>query len=124
MPGTGYSCGVITPERPCQINGVVTQDDPTYREGDRGFVEPISIQFDPRIGIAWAPNPRTVIRAATGIYHDGASGDTFEGGPAYRFSRVTRFTDLNSYLGGTSAVSPVDVSGTVRVGSKRPSIHK
>jgi hypothetical protein len=124
VPGTGYSCGVITPENPCQINGVVVQEDPTYRAGDRGFVEPIPIQFDPRFGIAWAPNPRTVIRAATGIYHDGTGGDTFEGGPAYRFSRVTRFTDLNNYLGGTSAVSPVGVSGTVRVGAKRPSIHK
>jgi hypothetical protein len=124
VPGTGYSCGVITPENPCDINGVVIQDDPTYREGDRGFVEPIPIQFDPRFGIAWSPNPRTVVRAATGIYHDGTGGDTFEGGPAYRFSRVTRFTDLNNYLGGTSAVSPVGVSGTIRVGSKRPSIHK
>jgi hypothetical protein len=124
VPGTGYSCGVITPENPCQINGLVLQDDPTYRKGDRGFVEPIPIQFDPRFGVAWAPNPKTVIRAATGIYHDGASGDTFEGGPAYRFSRVTRFTDLNNYLGGTSAVSPVSVSGIVREGSKRPSIHK
>ena len=124
VPGTGYSCGVITPEAPCNINGIVLQEDPTYRDGDRGFVEPIPLQFDPRIGIAWAPNPRTVIRAATGIYHDGTGGDTFEGGPAYRFSRVTRFTDMNNYLGGTSAVSPVGVSGTVRVGSKRPSIHK
>jgi hypothetical protein len=104
VPGTGYSCGVITPDRPCDINGVVIQDDPTYREGDRGFVEPIPVQFDPR--------------------HDGTGGDTFEGGPAYRFSRVTRFTDLNTYLGGTSAVSPVGASGTVRVGAKRPSIHK
>jgi hypothetical protein len=124
VPGTGYSCGVITPQTPCNINGIVLQDDPTYREGDRGFVEPIPIQFDPRIGVAWAPNPRTVIRAATGIYHDGTGGDTFEGGPAYRFTRTTQFTDLNNYLGGTSAVSPVGVSGTVRVGSKRPSIHK
>ena len=24
VPGTGYSCGVITPESPCQINGVVS----------------------------------------------------------------------------------------------------
>jgi len=124
VPGTGYSCGVIAPETPCDINGIVLQDDPTYRKGDRGFVDPIPILFDPRVGIAWAPNPRTVIRAATGIYHDAASGNTFEGGPAFRFSRVTRFTDLNNYLGGTSAVQPVNVGGIVRTGHRRPQIHK
>ncbi|RPI51163.1 MAG: carboxypeptidase regulatory-like domain-containing protein, partial [Acidobacteria bacterium] len=124
VPGTGYSCGVITPATPCQINGIVIQNDPTFREGDFGIVEPLPIQYDPRIGIAWAPNPRTVIRAATGLYHDGTGGEFFSGGPAYRFSRVTRFTDLNNYLGGTTAVSPVGASGTIRVGAKRPSIHK
>jgi hypothetical protein len=103
---------------------VVLQEDSTYREGDRGFVEPGRILYDPRLGMAWAPNPKTVVRAATGFYHEATSGDTFEGGPAFRFTRTTRFTDLNSYLGGTTAVAPSDVSGVVRLGYKKPRTHK
>src|SRR5687768_2293668 len=114
VPGTGFSCGVITPEAPCTINGIVVQDDPSYRDGDYGFVNPVAIQFDPRFGLAWAPNQRTVVRVATGLFHDAIGGSVFSGGPAYRFRGVTRFTDLNSYLGGTSAVAPVNVSGINR----------
>jgi Carboxypeptidase regulatory-like domain len=124
VPGTGYSCGVITPEAPCNINGMVIQEDPNYRNGDYGFVEPMPVQFDPRFGMAWAPNPKTVLRVATGLFHDAIGGSVFSGGAAFRFTRVTRFTDLNSYLGGTSAVAPNNVSGIVREGYKLPSTHK
>ena len=74
--------------------------------------------------MAWAPNPKTVLRVATGLFHDAIGGSVFNGGAAFRFQRVTRFTDLNSYLGGTSAVAPVNVSGIVREGYKLPSTHK
>ena len=33
-------------------------------------VEPLPIQYDPRFGMAWAPNPKTVLRVATGLFHD------------------------------------------------------
>jgi hypothetical protein len=103
---------------------MVVQEDPSYRKGDYGFVEPLPVQFDPRFGMAWAPNPKTVVRVATGLFHDAIGGSVFSGGAAFRFTRVTRFTDLNSYLGGTSAVAPVNVSGIVREGYKLPSTHK
>jgi hypothetical protein len=124
VPGTGYTCGVITPGEPCEINGIVTQNDPTYRDGDAGFVDPLPIQFDPRFGLAWSPNPKTVIRASTGLFHDGTGGNDFRGGPAFQFRRTTWYTDLNSYLTGGSAVAPVDVEGIVRTDPKRPSTHK
>ena len=65
VPGTGYTCNnVITATTPCSINGIVTQRDGNYLEdGDEGFIEPVPIQLDPRFGLAYALNPRTVIRA-------------------------------------------------------------
>ena len=80
--GTGYTCNTITPQEPCQINGIVTQNDPTFIEGGGGgFHEPLPIQFDPRFGMAWAVNPKTVIRVGAGSFHDGTGGVTFKGGP-------------------------------------------
>lgn len=124
VPGTGFSCGIITPAAPCSINGIVLQDDAAYTDGGRGFVNEGGILYDPRFGMAWAPNPKTVIRAGTGFYHEATAGDTFEGGLAYRFTRTTRFTDLNSYLGGTSAVAPANTTGVVLDGYKKPRTHK
>ncbi len=56
VPGTGYTCDVITPDTPCQINGIVTQRDGSYVDGE-GFVDPIPVVFDPRLGLAWAHEP-------------------------------------------------------------------
>src|SRR4051794_20077833 len=49
VPGTGYSCGPITPKTPCAINGIVIQNDPTYLGGDKGFYEGMGVLFDPRL---------------------------------------------------------------------------
>ncbi len=48
VPGTGYTCGVIVPERPCQINGVVVQNNGDYVSGGVGFVESPGLLYDPR----------------------------------------------------------------------------
>src|SRR5881392_2228354 len=74
IPGSGYSCGVITPTTPCQINGVVIQENGNYVDGGRGFFNPPGVQFDPRFGLAWAANTRTVVRAAAGEFHEGSGG--------------------------------------------------
>ena len=42
VPGTGYSCGPITPTTPCQINGIVVQDDPTYTDVGHGFINQLA----------------------------------------------------------------------------------
>jgi hypothetical protein len=81
---------VITPDAPCAINGIVTQRDGTYVNKDEGFVNQLPLQYDPRL--AFAPNPKTVIRVAGGVFHDGTGGSTFQGGPAFRFDRVIRYT--------------------------------
>jgi hypothetical protein len=123
VPGTGFNCSeVLTAQNPCEINGIVTQRDGNYLEsGGEGFIEPLPIQFDPRVGIAWAPNPRTVIRVAGGSFHDGTGGPTNKGGPAYQFDRTVFFTDFDNYLTGSSGTSPVpNVSGYVRDQNKRP----
>ena len=124
VEGTGFTCGVITPENPCKVNGIVLQDDPTYRKGDFGFIDPIPIQFDPRFGVAWAPTPKMVVRASTGIFHNGTGGPLHSGGLAYRFTRRIFFTDLNSYSAGAAAGTVSSTSGTERTGHKRPSTHK
>jgi hypothetical protein len=123
VPGTGYTCGVITPTTPCTINGVVPQEDNNYVEGGRGFTEPTPVQFDPRLGVAWAINPRTVVRAAGGTFHEGSGGFYVTGGPAFRFDRVVRYTDFDSFLTGTSVTSPVNVTGTLRQ-DKRPAVYR
>src|SRR5688572_19483997 len=123
VPGTGFNCSqVLTAQNPCSINGIVTQRDGNYLEnGDEGFIEPLPIQFDPRVGIAWAVNPRTVIRVAGGSFHDGTGGPTNKGGPAYQFDRTIFFTDFDNYLTGNSGTSPVpNVSGYNRTENKRP----
>ena len=124
VPGTGYSCGVITPDNPCQINGFVTQRDGNYLEnGDEGFIEPPGIQFDPRFGLAYSPNPKTVIRVAGGSFHDSYDGNSQQqggGNAAFRYNREILFTDLDSYLTGTSATALVpNTSGPVRTDNQR-----
>ena len=126
VPGTGYSCThVITAQNPCAINGIVTQRDGNYLEnGDEGFIEPLPIQFDPRFGMAYAVNPRTVIRLAGGSFHDGTGG-TFgqqgDGNAAYRLNRTIFYTDFDNYLNAGAAPSPVpNTGGPIRVGAKRP----
>jgi len=125
VAGTGYSCTEVTPAKPCQINGIVTQDDGQYLEsGDRGFHEPLPIQFDPRIGMAYAINPKTVVRLAGGFFHDGTGGYTggsFRGGPAYRYDKEILYTDFDSYLASNTATALVPaVTGIERTDPKRP----
>jgi hypothetical protein len=126
VPGTGYSCNVvITPATPCTINGFVTQRDGNYLEnGDEGFIETPPIQFDPRVGLAWALNPRTVVRVAGGSFHDSYAGNSQQqggGNAAFRFNNQIFFTDLDSYLAGSSATALVpDTSGQVRTENRRP----
>ena len=120
VPGSGFTCGVITPDNPCQINGIVVERDGRYVEGGVGFIESPGIQFDPRFGMAFALNPKTVIRAGVGAFHDGTGGPDFRGGPAFEFNRVINYTDMDSYLTGTGSVSPINVSGIEREGQKRP----
>ena len=97
VPGTGYTCGVITPTTPCQINGIVPQVNGDYVDGGVGFIDPTPVQFDPRFGMAWALNPKTVVRVAGGSFHEAHGGFYITGGPAFRFDRVVRYTDFNSY---------------------------
>ena len=123
VPGTGYTCGVITPSTPCQINGTVPQENGNYVEGGRGFTEPTPIQWDPRLGAAWAVTPKTVIRVAGGSFHEGTGGFYETGGSAFRFQRVVRYTDFNSYLTGTSVTTPGNAVGTPR-DDKRPVTYR
>jgi len=121
-PGTGYTCGVITPTTPCQVNGIVVQENGNYVKGGRGFYEPLPVQFDPRAGVAWDPfgQGKMVIRTSFGVFHDGTGGQTFRGGPAFLFDRSILFTDMDSYLAGTSATPVTNVNGAWRTGQKRP----
>src|SRR5205823_5934342 len=122
VPGTGFTCGPITPQTPCKINGVVVQDDPTFTDVGHGFWNSIPIQFDPRFGVAWDPmgDGKMVIRLGAGAFHDGTSGSTQKGGPAYNFTQTIRYTDMNSYYLGSGPTSPSSVGGVYRLGQKLP----
>ena len=113
VPGTGFSCGPITPTTPCKINGVVVQDDPTYTDVGHGFWNGVPVQFDPRFGLAWATNDsKMVIRLGAGVYHDVSGGQTIKGGPAFNFTQTIRYTDLNSYFLGAGPTAPSNIGGT------------
>jgi hypothetical protein len=122
IPGTGYTCGPITKANPCKVNGVVIQDDPTFTDIGRGFVNNYPLQFDPRIGIAWDPlgDAKMVVRFGLGAYHESAASSTFTGGPAFQFDQTIRYTDLNSYFLGSGPTSPTNTSGIQRLGNKLP----
>lgn len=123
VPGTGYSCGVITPSTPCKINGVVPQNNGDYVDGGEGFTDPTPIQYDPRFGMAWSVDSKTVIRIAGGSYHEAHGGFYVTGGPAYRFDRVVRYTDMGSFLTGTASTTPINVTGVERI-DKRPLAYR
>lgn len=114
VPGSGYSCGPITPKSPCPINGIVLQQDPTYTDVGAGLNNQLGIQFDPRFGVAWDPigDSKTVIRASVGAFHDGEGGPNVQGGgPSFNFTQTIRYTDMNSYYLGVGPTSVTNVSG-------------
>jgi hypothetical protein len=122
IPGSGYTCGPITAQTPCKINGVVVQDDKTFTNVGHGFWDQVPLQWDPRLGIAWDPmgNGKMAVRLGAGVYHDSSYSNTFVGGPSFLFDQSISFTDLNSYYLGTGPTSPASVSGTYRTGQKLP----
>ena len=122
VPGTGYSCGPITPTTPCKINGIVIQDDPTFTNVGQGFIDQLPIQVDPRFGMAWDPkgDSKMVIRVGVGAFHDATGGPFNQGGPAFDFTQTIRYTDMNSYFLGAGPTSVTNVSGYWRKGQKRP----
>lgn len=123
VPGSGYSCGPITPQTPCPVNGIVTQNDGKYLSGaSKGFYEPLPIQWDPRLGIAWDPfgDGKMAIRTGFGVFHDGTGGPTFKGGPSYQFDRTLLYTEMSNFLTGNASTPPVSVNGAWRDNQKRP----
>jgi hypothetical protein len=78
--------------------------------------------------MAYAVNPKTVMRLSAGAFHDATGGPYFQqspGNPAFRFDRVIRFTDMNSYMAGSSANAvPDTVTGAIRTDQKRPVSYK
>jgi hypothetical protein len=121
-PGTGYGCNTaITPKAPCIFNGIVVQNDPTYVQG-HGFNDPLPLQYDPRFGLAWDVfgDGKMAVRSSFGAFHDGTSGNLYEGGPAFQFQKDILYTDMNSYMTDSSATPPTSVTGNWRVGAKRP----
>ena len=102
----------------------------TSRAATKGFIEPLPIQFDPRVGMAWALNPRTVIRVAGGSFHDGTGGAFGQQGDAnvaYRLTRTIFYTDYDSYLNaGGAALSGAEHERTGADGqpaAQQPALH-
>ena len=126
VPGTGYACNdAITPKTPCKINGIVIQEDPNYVKGGHGFIEQPPIQFDPRVGMAFAPNQKTVIRLAGGSFHNATGGNDFRGGPGYEYDKRVLFTDMNSFYLASNVTSLVpSVDGAVRTDNRRPNTYR
>jgi hypothetical protein len=122
VPGTGYTCGPITPKTPCAINGIVAQDDPTYTNVGHGFINQLPLQYDPRVGVAWDPkgDGKMVVRLGVGAFHDGTGGPTEKGGPAFSFTQTIRYTDTSSYFLGAGPTSVTGVNGYWKDGQKRP----
>ena len=68
--------GIVLPADgfPPEASGVVpAADDPQYQRLfhglPRGFSETHALVFQPRLGVAWQINPKTVLRLGGGVYH-------------------------------------------------------
>jgi hypothetical protein len=126
VPGTGYSC--TKPQNlknPCLINGIVLQENGDYVSGGRGFVEPLGVFYDPRIGLAWDVfgNSKTALRASWGVYHVAASGadrsfNFRQGGPSFEFNQQIVYGDIANMLNATPVTNPTAVNGTFRLRNK------
>lgn len=127
-PGTGDTCTTaITPNSPCQLNGVVVQIDPDFVKGYGGFRDPLPFQYDPRLGISWDPfgNAKTAIRASFGSFHQASVGGNraYDGGPAFRFDKSIVFSDMNQFLNAGSITTPISVTGPRRA-QKLPLVYQ
>ncbi len=119
VPGTGDVCTTaITPSTPCQLNGVVVQDDKTFVPGYGGFRDPLPLQYDPRLGLAWDPfgTGKTAVRASLGVFHQASYGGNaaYDGGPAFRFDKSILFSDMSQFLNAGSITTPISVTGPHR----------
>jgi len=119
VPGTGDVCNTaITPDSPCKLNGVVVQNDKSYIGDYGGFRDPLPLQYDPRLGIAWDPfgKGKTAVRTSLGVFHQASVGGNaaYDGGPAFRFDKSIVFSDMNQFLNAGSITTPISVSGPNR----------
>lgn len=88
VPAPGDVCNTaITPDSPCKLNGVVVQNDKSFMAAYGGFRDPLPLQYDPRLGIAWGAffgKGKTAIRTSIGTFHQASIG----GNAAYNGSRL------------------------------------
>ena len=68
--------------------------------GDRGFFNPEGL-FGPRVGIAWAVNDKTVVRAGYGVFYDKPEGNLVFGNTG-----VVPFVQSVTYTAGNLGVLP------------------
>ncbi len=90
VPGTGYTCDVITPDDalPDQRDRHAAR---RQLRGRRGLRRSDSCGLRSTPGLAWAMNSKTVVRVAGGSFHEAHGGFYNTGGAAFRFDRVVRY---------------------------------
>ncbi len=127
VPGTGDVCTVITATEPCKLNGVIVQSDKSLIPGYGAFREPLPVQWDPRLGIAWDPfgKGKTAIRMSLGTFHQASTGGNaaYDGGPAYRFDKIILFSEMNQFLQAGSLTTPSNVAGPYKK-QKAPLVYQ
>ena len=127
VPGTGDTCNVITPTSPCKLNGVLVQSDKSLVPGYGAFRDPLPLQWDPRLGLAWDPfgKGKTAVRMSLGTYHQASTGGNaaYDGGPAFRFDKTIFFSDMNQLLAASSVTTPPSVAGPYRK-QKAPLVYQ
>ena len=94
------------------------------------FIDADHREIQPRIGLAYSPNPKTVIRAGYGIFHDKYNLTFFFLAGLQRAPIVPGFPMTNSQLGGTwipnqmalGGPSPIPPFPTTPAGTEQASI--
>jgi hypothetical protein len=114
IPGTGFTDGAKG-RVPVADNGSVTR---LFHGVDKRYSETHYTNFQPRIGLAYAITPRTVIRAGAGrfITRVGVSDSVFLGGnPPFQPIASYAQGSVDQPAGGASSTYPISINSQDRV---------
>ncbi len=125
-PGTGsllpaYAIGALVPNTGNPLNGIVIagKNINRYLQDDRG------IQYGPRVGFAYQPNPKTAFRGGAGIFYDRTQGNNvfgFDTNVPTLYTPTLHYGLISQLNPGTALLGPSNV-GSRQYAGKLPTTY-